>query len=240
MKKRLVLALTCLLLGGAGINRAYAVEQVTPDSMKSFMEMRKNIAWTVEGLYQLGKSKDRALKLTPAQAKKILPLYQELIAKKIVQLKLAKGIGEGGPEPGRPGGPPPSGKGDPKEGPPAAPPGGDPQPHQARMRERATLVPFGNAKMEAINRILTKRQVEFIDNWDFKAEKYGFPNFPNHVGGNHPGGNGQFGEPPRTNHGQPGNLHHGRRRAMDPKLEAGRKLLIELNQNVLKILQSIK
>jgi hypothetical protein len=238
MQKKIGLTLLCLLLGVLATG-AYAAGPAAPDPMKAQFEMRKNIAWTVEGLYQLGKSKNRALKLTPAQAKKILPLYQELIAKKIVQLKLEKGPEErhGGPEPGR--------NGNLKAGPPAAPPVGNPRQHQARMKEKAALVTFGNAKMEAINRILTKKQVEFVDNWDFKAEKYGFPNFSNHAGGNHPGSGNHFGGDRKPGNKPPGGANlrrpdQGQRRAMDSKMAAGRKLLIKLYQDVLKMLQRMK
>jgi hypothetical protein len=237
MKKCYGLALLGLVVG-LGAGAVFAAERATFDPMRAALEMRKNIAWTVEGLYQLGKSKDRTLHLTAAQTKKILPLYRELIAKKIIVLQLEKDQGKKrrGPAPDRSGGPP------------NAEPG-DSQQHQARMQERAALVGFGNAKMEAINRILSKKQVAFIDNWNFKAEKYGFPNFVNRTGAKHHGGKGQFdGAPPAG--GQPG-YHRsgttdrrrpvrGQRPPMDSRINAGRKLLIKLYQDVLKMLQKSK
>jgi hypothetical protein len=258
MPKQFILALLCMLLG-VGAAEVYAAEPTAPDSMKAQFEMRQNIAWTVDGLLQLGNSKDRALKLTKAQARKILPIYQQLIAKKIIRLQLEKGK-NGHPDfPGPNGGPRPNVIGDHKGGgppdfQPQAQSGGDPQHFQDRMRERTALVTFGNAKMEAINRILTKKQVELIDNLDFDAEKYGFPNrdhFQNHPGGNNPGGaqysggHGQFGGTRHHNH-PPGDemrrpkYDQRQPMAMDPKFEAGRKRLVKLNQAVLKMLQTMK
>jgi hypothetical protein len=239
MNKRLVLALFSLLLA-TEVTGAFAAGSTAFDPMRTQLEMRTNIAWTVDGLAQLGESKDRALKLNKAQARKILPIYKALIAKKIIQLKLEKVQGK---RPGFPGSGPEGGSPDSK---PQVQPGGDPQHQQERMRESAALVTFGNRKMEAINRILTKKQVEFIDNLDFNAEKYGFPN-RDHFS-NHPGGNFQSGAPSGHLGGnRPGNNQPGgdqrrsirkQRPPMDPKLEAGRKRLIKLNQAVLKMLES--
>lgn len=243
------IALVGLILG-VGVCGALAAEQDVPDPMKATWEMQKNIAWTVEGLYQLGKSTDKALRLTPAQAKRILPLYKELITRKIIRLQLERNRGgrkPSGSEPDRVAGPPPIGK----EGPSDGGPGGNPQQHQARMEQKAALIAFGNAKMEAINRVLTKKQVSVIDNWDFKAEKYGFPDFSHRASGHHPGGNSQFGGAPHLGRrGQAGNNPSGgpnmrrrdfvRHRPMNPRMEAGRKLLVKLNQDVLKMLQNYK
>jgi hypothetical protein len=100
--------------------------------------------------------------------------------------------------------------------------------------------------MEAINRILTKKQVEFIDNLDFDAEKYGFPNFrkaPNGPNGGPPP-NGKFlGVPPfdpkmsGKAQQRPG---QDRARPMNTKFEAGRKRLVRLYRDALKILQKMK
>jgi hypothetical protein len=224
----------CLTIGVTGV---YAATANIPNPMKAELEMRKNIAWTVEGLYQLGKSKVRDLRLTPAQRKKILPLYQKLIAKKIIQLKLKPVHGK------ERGGPQPDDRVAPKRGAPDARPGGDFRQAPSRLAKRKALIAFGNAKMEAINRILTKKQVEFIDNWDFKAEKYGFPGLPNF-----PGGKGHFGGPPPGGDRPHGKNPSDRAKARRPnpgkpdprvlkKLEEGRKRLVKLNQAVLKMLR---
>jgi hypothetical protein len=79
---------------GAGVISASAAEPDAFNPMKAVLEMQKNIAWTVDGLYQLGKTSDRTLKLTKTQAKKLLPIYQKLIAKKIIRLEMKKDSGK--------------------------------------------------------------------------------------------------------------------------------------------------
>jgi hypothetical protein len=220
------------LLTGVGAVGAYAAEPTPSNPMKAVFEMSKNIAWTVDGLYRLGKTSDRTLKLTKTQAKKILPIYKELIAKKIIRLEMKKGFG----------GPPRDGK----TGPKARQPGGAAPPPKAHPQDSRALVAFGNAQMEAINRILTKKQVELIDNLDFDAEKYGFPNHrkvpagPN--GGPPPNGKLHGGPPPGKKMSEDVRQRPDQElaRPRDPKFKAGRKRLVRLYRDVLKMLQNMK
>ena len=97
MKKISLLLFTLLMT--LAVSVAAAQEVTNRDAFREQNEMRQDITWTIEGLYKLGHSRDKKLKLTPAQARKILPIYQELINKKIVRLE-----GEPGQRPraGRP------------------------------------------------------------------------------------------------------------------------------------------
>jgi hypothetical protein len=63
MRKFLPLLLIGLMTG-AGVISASAAEPDAFNPMKAVLEMQKNIAWTVDGLDQLGKTSDRTLKLT--------------------------------------------------------------------------------------------------------------------------------------------------------------------------------
>jgi hypothetical protein len=145
------LAAIAALLLGAG--PAWGAERRVPDGLKAHQEMRQNIIWTVEGLSHLCQSKDRKLALTGPQAKRILGIYQELIAKKIILIEVPARRQER--QRVR------SGAGD----------------HGERRSELADLTQFGNKKLAEIDAILTPEQVKLMDNLDFDAAKYGFIDF---------------------------------------------------------------
>lgn len=68
--------------------RVWGAEPTFPEVMQENREMRKNITRMTEGLYQLGKSWNKRLALTKGQARRILPLYRELIEKKIILIEI--------------------------------------------------------------------------------------------------------------------------------------------------------
>ncbi|HYH02880.1 MAG TPA: hypothetical protein VEC37_07245 [Bacillota bacterium] len=155
MKKSFLVLFTLLMTLAVSVTSAKEV--TNREALKEQNEMRQNITWTIEGLYKLGHSHDPKLKLTPAQARKILPVYQELINKKIVRL-------EGGP--GRR-----AGAGRPERE--------DLSPEQAkkRIQEVTGLTQFGKTKLTEINKILTPAQMDFIDNLNFNPAQYGYVDF---------------------------------------------------------------
>lgn len=158
MKKSSLLLFTLLM--AMAVSVAAAKENTNRDAIRDALkeqnEMRQDITWTVEGLYKLGHSRNKKLKLTPAQARKILPIYQELIDKKIVRLET-----------------------DPGQRRRAGSNQGDLTSEQAkkRLQELTALTKLGRTKLAQINKILTPAQVDFIDNLDFKPEQYGYIDF---------------------------------------------------------------
>lgn len=217
----LSLAVCGLGIGTAGVLAAGAPQGM--ESVKAFREMQQNITWTVEGLQQLGKSPDRALTLTKPQAQKLLPVYQELIAKKIIRIEAGKR------EEKRPDFRP-SGQGE----------QGDPR-FQKREKAMVALTGFGKAKMDQINRILTARQRSFIDNLDFQPEQYGYFKMqgpPAGIGSGNRSGNGTFSG--QSQDGQRSRAERSGRRELDPKQKAAREQLVKLNREVLEMLKRLQ
>jgi hypothetical protein len=170
-------------------------------------EMRKSVEWLTEGLFDL--RKDQKLALTAAQKKKILPIFQSLIQNKIVQISIDNNNNNNHNH---------NNNVSSQSGVPNV---NDPQ-VQARMKRMQDATIFGNAQTDAIDAILTKEQTTFIDNIDFNADKYGFIDFNKLFGG----GGGHQGQRP----------DQATMDAMRKKMQAGRELLVKLNNQVLDML----
>ena len=167
-------------------------------------EMRKSVTWLSEGLLNL--EKDKKLALSADQKKKILPIFQSLIQRKIVLIAINNNNHN---------------QNNNFRGQSGAPDVNDPQ-VQARMKRMQDEITYGNAQTDAIDAILTKEQTTFIDNIDFNADKYGFIDFNKLFGG---GGQRQGQRPDQATMD-----------AIRKKMQAGRELLIKLNNQVLAML----
>jgi Spy/CpxP family protein refolding chaperone len=166
-------------------------------------EMRKNLAWLTEGLNDLGQSKDEKLKLTAAQKKKILPVFEALVSNNLVLLTVPEGRQRNQSSGSRP----QFDAGDAKV--------------QAMIRKMKDQIEFGNKQADLIDGFLTEKQLSYIDNMDFNAEKYGFLDFEKIFGGD------GFQRPDQKTIDE-----------MRTKARAGQEILVKLNNDVFKMLKS--
>jgi hypothetical protein len=198
-------------------------EKTSQEAIQDNQEMRKNVTWTTEGLYQLGKSKNKRLALTREQARRILPLYQELIDKKIILIETNlvalcsnPSINLNSPNDSRYF-------------------NLSAEEEEKSTREIVLLTEFGKQQLRRINNILSKEQIEFINNLDFKPEKYGYFEMgrpQNDVGQKELQGNqskGQFRDGWSGNPTQNDQIRQ--------KHYEAQKLLVQLNLDVLNILK---
>lgn len=230
--RKLIISLSVIIMLALSIN-VLGAEKTFQDVILENQEMRKNVTWMAEGIYLLNKNGDKRLAITKEQAGRILPLYQGLIEKKIILIEMKSN------DPGSPG--PrilfrnPNGTGNPGA---SNSPEQRSERSQQQMAELVALTEFGKQQLGLIDNIFTKEQVKFIDNLDFKPEKYGYMDLtrlsgviqkrPNQQGSE---SQDQFNSVPRRN----GRLMEKVRK----KREESQKLLIKLNQDVLNILTTI-
>lgn len=163
MLKKIVL-LTIILTAIAG-SVAWSAPASNNQVGQAYQEMRKNLAWLTEGLNDLGKSRNPELKLTAAQRKKILPVFESLIANNLVVLAL--------PERDQ--------RRNNSSGPRSQPDSGNSR-VQARLRKMKDQIEFGNRQVDLIDGFLTEKQLSYIDNLNFSPEKYGFLDFQKMMG----------------------------------------------------------
>ncbi len=211
--KRVWLGLAIILVLALSAT-AWGAEKTFQEVFRENQEMRKNITWMTEGLYQLGKSRDKHLAITKEQARRILPIYQELINKRIIITELKSedlsnkasrnSLGFNGRYSNL-----------------------SSEEQQKRMKEMVVLTEFGKQQSRLIDSILSKEQIQFIDNLDFKPKKYGYFLRPNVSSGN--GSQDQF------NGGRFGNNPNNDQ--MRKKRQEAQKLLVKLNLDVLNILK---
>lgn len=159
MRKRIVLLIMIFMVIMAG-SVVWSAPASNAQAGQAYQEMRKNLAWLTQGLNDLGKSGKHELKLTGAQRKKILPVFESLVHNNLVMLAL--------PETDRhrnnsSGFRSQSGPGDARV--------------QARLRKMKDQTEFGNQQADLIDSFLTEKQLSYIDNLDFNPEKYGFLDF---------------------------------------------------------------
>lgn len=202
MKLKRMLAIISVLLISLSLN-VHGAEKDFQELRTEEHELRKNVTWTVEGIYQLSKARDQKLKITPGQAKKILPVFQGLVDKQIIHTEMPDSKRRERSEFGR--------NPDPKM--------------QAELKKR---IEFGKRELHRIDSLLTKTQVQFIDNMAFQPEKYGFINrtdFPGKL-------DTQF----RNKGAFDGNRPDEKQIR---KMREARKRLVQLNQNVLRTLKQL-
>lgn len=238
------------------------------DLMRQSNAMRQNIAWMTVGLDELLKSKDHRLQLTPKQKKQILPIMQALVRKKLILLKPETESATPGPT----GAPQRSEErrnlqqrrqtqGQTGQQKPRLQQGSGLTGNQAGLQKLQELIIFGNTQADKVDAILTPDQVSYIDNLDFKPEKYGFTvsrQFGN-GGLNRVGGTGGFGGQNLQGNqgdqngqfrqsGQGGQIGQTRRNwgggnsgtnneALRKQISAGRALLIKVNNEVMRLLR---
>jgi len=201
--------LSWLLMGILAITGVFSVnaaEKTQREVRREYQELQKNLAWMSEGLSKLAQSKDRNLNLTTDQKKKLLPLYQELAKRKIVRTKLNKRDQEDSQVGDR-------GRRQVDEN--------DPQVKARREKMQANLV-FGKVQESKIEKVLTPKQLTFVDNLNFNAEKYGF-----------------FEWKRQGNSGQGGQRQQVDQKELDArrqKMRQGRAELVKLNLALIKML----
>jgi hypothetical protein len=237
MIRKLVLLVGIVLLAVSPV-----AQGATTDFMElsnNYSDMQQSIAWLTEGLSKLGSHKDAKLVLTKAQKKKILPLFQALIDKKLVQLVVPENRQGNGGNNQRQG----QGQGQGQrqwQGQGGSNQGGqrtfnqdNPQ-MQQRLKQMEELLNFGNQQIDKIDAALTPAQVKFVDNLDFNEEKYGFLDFRGTFGnrqGGTSGGNTQSG-------GSGQGFNQQAIQQIREKMRAGQEQLVKLNNAVLKMLKS--
>jgi hypothetical protein len=199
-KKILLLAMVFMVMMGSVCRAAPASNaQVS----QAYQEMRKNLAWLTEGLNDLGQTNDSQLKLTAAQKQKILPVFEALVGNNLVLLTVPEERHRNQSSGSRP-------RFDAND-----------SRVQARLRKMKDQTEFGNKQADLIDEILTEKQLSYIDNLNFNAEKYGFIDFQK-----------IFGDSQRQRPDQ---------KTMDAiraKARAGQERMVKLNNEVLKMLKS--
>ncbi len=132
----------------------------------SSSQPQADLAWFMTGLRDLGKSRDSRLKLLPAQAKKILPILEKLVAEKILITEVPKMQGRLGERPsGNPGGGAP-GRGSLTEK--------QRQELQARQQKTAELM---RKSIDSMDGMLRQAQSDYILGLDFDPALYGLGRF---------------------------------------------------------------
>lgn len=226
IRKILTISLGILLLTGSVSWAAPPnVQQIRHDNT----EMRKSVVWLMEGLAALSKTGDGKLQLKPSQKKKILPVFETLVREKILVLTIERTNQGNGSNVNRPNNQNGAANGQNQRW------GMDPNDPraQARMKQMQDQTAIGNKQSDMIDGILNEKQVAFIDNLKFDAEKYGFLNFQNSMGGS-------------SGSGQSGNQGQGQFQRPDPQtmakirqqMQTGRENLVKLCNAVLKALKS--
>jgi hypothetical protein len=218
-KRTITISLATFLLM---VSIAGAATLNSRDALRENQKMRQNITWLVAGLAELGKSTQTELQLTPAEAQKILPIYEGLITRKIVILnsndfpKARESQPSGSSTPA--GSPAPS---NPQPRPPRDTAGSN-----DRLAKLAAETAFANSQADQVDALLTKKQVVFIDNLNFDPVKYGYLSFTRGKSAN------------GTNSNQPS----ASQAPVDPRqqLEKGRLEQVKLNNQVYRMLQQMK
>ena len=205
MRKKLLSMIGLFLLVSS---IALGAQLTFPQIRSENNEMRKSVIWLMEGLQELSMSKDKSLNLRSEQKRKILPVFNALVSKKIIPLK-SESNQYNNSNRGQYGNMDP---GDPKV--------------QERMKGLQEQTAFGNKQVDLIDGILTRKQAGFIDNLNFKAEKYGFYNYQNN---GQSGGQGQ-GQFQRSDPQQMAKLRQ--------QMQAGRANQVKLCQSIEKILKA--
>lgn len=237
MIRKLVLLVGVLLLAVSPV--VYGAASDYQQIASKNQEMQQSLAWLTEGLSKLGSHKDAKLVLTKAQKKKILPIFQALIDKKLIRLEVQQNNGQGGnnQQQGQ-------GQGQ-RQGQGGNNQGGqrnfdpnNPQ-MQQRLKQMQEQSDFGNKQMDLIDAALTDAQVKFIDNMNFNAEKYGFLDFQQMYNNrqNGAGGGSDQGGQGGMNNGAQG-FNQQAFQQMRQKMRAGQEILVKLNNAVLKMLKS--
>lgn len=163
IKKVVLVALVLLLSFSFGCWGAPASDNQQVG--QNLQEMRKNLAWLTLGLSNLSQSNDSKLKLTTAQKKKILPVFEGLVSNNLIRLTLPPQTQHNNQ----------SEQSRPQYNP------NDPQ-VQARIRKMKDQTELGNKQADLIDSILTDGQRNYIDNLNFDADKYGFLDFHSLLG----------------------------------------------------------
>ncbi|MGQ9779554.1 MAG: hypothetical protein ACUVRM_06720 [Bacillota bacterium] len=149
---------TVLLLAVGLFLVAGAARLATSSSPEEGRRPQVELAWFMTGLRDLCRSKDARLKLTPAQAKRILPELQALVDEGILIVDPQKlptgrqGFGPGQQPPG----------------------GGLSEEEREQMRERRQKQAERIEKaIEKMEKALRQAQVDYILNLDFDPKRYG-------------------------------------------------------------------
>lgn len=225
LRKILAVSFGILLLAGS---ISWAASSNSQQIRRDNTEMRKSVVWLMEGLTALSKTKDGKLQLKPNQKKKILPIFQALVREKVLVLTVDRRNQVYGQNSNRPNN---QNGADNSQGQRWGMDPNDPR-VQARMKQMQEQTAFGNKQADLIDGILNEKQVAFIDNLNFDAEKYGFLDFRNSMGGS-------------QNNGQSGGQSQGQFQRPDPQvmakirqqMQAGRENLVKLCNTVLKVLK---
>lgn len=203
MFKKMVLFTMVFIVIISSVCWAAPVSNAQAGQAYQYQVMRKNLAWLTQGLNDLGKSSDGKLKLTADQKRKILPVFETLVSNNLVLLTV--------PERDR--------RRNQSEGTRTQFNANDPK-VQARIRKMKDLTEFGNKQADLIDGLLTEKQLSYIDNLEFNAEKYGFIDSQKLFGGD------QYQRPDQKTIA-----------GMRAKTRAGQELLVKLNNEVLKMLK---
>ena len=175
-------------------------------------EMRKNLAWLMEGLLILSSHKEKTLALSKTQAQKILPLLNELVAKKIIDVEINEEQRQWGSR---------------NRGNQGNQGGGfwnmDEAQLQKFLKTMKEQTKLGNDKIDQIDNLLKEKQISFIDNMKFDGKKYGF--FETRQFRN------QGEEMQRPDAAQ--------MEAMRKRMQEARKRLVKLNNDVLQALAKL-
>jgi len=184
----------------------------------SSSQPQADLAWFMTGLRDLGKSRDSRLQLLPAQAKKILPVLEKLVAEKILILEVPTLQGRLGERPsGSPGGGVPERGGLTEK---------QRQEMQARQQKTVELI---RKSIDSMDGMLRQAQSDYILGLDFDPAVYGLGRFRTVQGQWQGQGSGQ--QQQRPSQAEIQKMMKARQEAM------GR--LVKMNREVLEMLRKL-
>lgn len=129
----------------------------------------QDLVWLLVGIKQM--DKDPKLRLTEKQAKAILPLVESLVKQKIIQLEIPKTSQQAwGPS---------GGQNANKESGPQNMNAANREKFRKERQEQAKAIA---SAMDKIEKVLTDRQIQFVDDFDFRPEDYGMGGFGSRQG----------------------------------------------------------
>lgn len=190
-------------------------------------EQQENLAWTIQGLHDMDGHK--SLRLTPDEARRILPIFQKWEKDGTLLLKMPQAANSGRQQTGQQ-----NNRGQFGAGTNLFRPGSDDPAQQSKML--ADMKAKNNAlaaDLKKIDSYLSKEQVKFIDNMDFDGSLYGL-----RIGGeNGPGGGNRAWSSSGNGNSGGGQPDAAAIKRMQQQMREQQERLVKLNTQVYEMLK---
>lgn len=128
-----------------------AANQGRGEYQNNRMAEMQDLIWLLAGIKQM--DKDPKLRLTEKQAKEILPVIESLVKQKIIQLESTTNNQQ------------------------SAPQNMTDAEREKLRKQRQEQVKAIRSAIDKIEKVLTDRQIQFVDDFDFRPEDYGLGGF---------------------------------------------------------------